>query len=232
LNVNREAYYPPQRIRTSYDHLQVPVVELSPFVQGIIIGLTLAVPVGPISLLCIRRSIADGRMHGIVSGLGVATADSLYAAVAVLGLTAISETILAQQIIFRFLAGIVLVIIGVKIFLSVPAEPGGENGHESYPKDYLSMLAIALANPLTILFYIVIVPGLGLVLGGTSLFISGEFVLGIFSGSVAWWIVLCGTVGSVRSRLNSRNLGLINRVSGIMIICFGIGTLLLLLMAR
>jgi threonine/homoserine/homoserine lactone efflux protein len=210
----------------------VPVVELSPFLQGIIIGLTLAVPVGPISLLCIRRSIADGRLHGIVSGLGVATADSLYAAVAVLGLTAISGIIVAQQVFFRAIAGLVLISIGVKVFLSVPQEPHEHTGHESYPKDYLSMLAIALANPLTILFFIIVLPGFGVVLGGTSPLTSAEFVLGIFSGSVVWWVILCGAVGSVRSRLSTRNLHLINRTSGVLIVGFGIGTLLLMMLGR
>jgi threonine/homoserine/homoserine lactone efflux protein len=207
-------------------------VELSPFLQGIIIGLTLAVPVGPISLLCIRRSIADGRLHGIISGFGVATADSLYAAVAVLGLTAISGIIVAHQIFFRIFASLVLMAVGVNVFLSLPVEPGENRGQESYPKDYLSMLAIALANPLTILFFIIVLPGIGITLGGASLSTSAEFVLGIFSGSVAWWVLLCGAIGSVRTSLSTRNLQRINRISGILIVCFGIGALLLFLLGR
>jgi threonine/homoserine/homoserine lactone efflux protein len=208
----------------------VHIVELSPFIQGIIIGLTLAVPVGPISLLCIRRAIADGRLHGFVSGLGVATADSLYASVAVLGLTVISSIILAQQVFFRTITGIVLVAVGCRVFLTMPAEPGDHDVHVSYKNDYLSMLAIALANPLTILFFIMVLPGFGIVIGGTSLETSLEFVFGIFTGSVAWWLILCGAIGSVRSSLTTRNLQHINRISGILIVCFGIGTLLLLLM--
>lgn len=207
-------------------------MELSPFIQGIIIGLTLAVPVGPISLLCIRRTIADGRLHGIVSGLGVSTADTAYAAIAVLGLTVVSGVILSQQLFFRACAGIVFILVGSRVFLSVPKGVRENAGHESYPKDYLSMLAIALANPLTILFFIVVLPGFGIVLGGTSLLTSAEFVLGIFSGSVAWWVVLCGAIGSVRSRFSTENLLWINRISGILIICFGVGSLLFLMLAR
>ena len=82
-----------------------------------------------------------------------------------LGLTAISGIIVAQQVFFRIFAGLVLIAVGVKVFLSVPAEPGENSGHVSYPKDYLSMLAIALANPLTILFFILVLPGFGIVLG-------------------------------------------------------------------
>jgi threonine/homoserine/homoserine lactone efflux protein len=204
------------------------IVELSPFIQGIIIGLTLAVPVGPISLLCIRRAVADGRLHGIVSGLGVTTADSFYATVAVLGLTVVSGFIVAHQFLFRAVAGLVLILVGVRVFLSVPAEPGENGGHGSYPKDYLTLLGIALANPMTLLFFLVVLPGFGIVIGGTSLILSLEFVVGVFFGSVAWWVILCGSVGSVRSRLTTRNLRLINRISGAVIVLFGIGTFILL----
>ena len=207
-------------------------MELSPFLQGIIIGLTLAVPVGPISLLCIRRAVADGRLHGIISGLGVATADSFYAAVAVLGLTVVSGFILAQQIFFRVMAGLVLIGIGAKVFFSVPEEPVENGGHQPYYRNYLSMLAITLANPLTILFFIVVLPGFGIVIGGMSLIISAEFILGIFFGSVLWWVILCGAIASVRSRFTAKNLGLINRISGILIVLFGIGTLLLLVTGK
>jgi threonine/homoserine/homoserine lactone efflux protein len=207
-------------------------MELSPFLQGIIIGLTLAVPVGPISLLCIRRTIADGRLHGIISGFGVATGDSFYAAVAVLGLTVISGFILAQQVFFRAVAGLVLIVVGIRVFLSVPSEPGENDPHVSYPGDYFSMLALALANPLTIIFFIIVLPGFGIVLGGTSLPASLAFVLGIFTGSIAWWVILCGVVGTFRSRFSIRNLRLINRISGILIVCFGIGTLILLMVNR
>ena len=126
-------------------------------------------------------------------------------------------------------AGVVLIAVGFRVFFSVPSEPGEPGGHESYHKDFLSLLAIALANPMTILFFLVVLPGFGIVLGGTSLLSSLEFVLGIFTGSVLWWIILCGAVASVRSRLNVQNLQWINRISGALIVLFGIGTLLLLL---
>lgn len=203
-------------------------MELSPFIQGIIIGLTLAVPVGPISLICIRRAIDGGRLHGIVSGTGVATADTFYAAVAVLGLTVVSGFIVTHQFFFRAVAGLVLIAVGIRIALSIPDAQGADGGNGSYVKDYLSLFAIAIANPMTILFFLVVLPGFGIVLGGTSLMASAGFILGIFTGSVAWWIVLCGAVGSVRTRMNTRNLMLINRVSGAIIVLFGIVTLLLL----
>lgn len=203
-------------------------MDLSFFIQGIIIGLTLAVPVGPISLLCIQRTIADGRFHGIISGLGVSTADSFYAAITVLGLTVVSGLIITQQFLFRFLAGVILILIGIRIFMSVPAGVSEKSEHETYLKDYLSMVAIAVANPLTLVFLLVILPGFGVVIHGTTFLPATEFVAGFFFGSAVWWVLLCGSVGSVRSRISVKNLGLINRVSGLLISCFGAGMLILL----
>jgi threonine/homoserine/homoserine lactone efflux protein len=203
-------------------------MEVSLFVQGIIIGLTLAVPVGPLSLICIQRTVTDGRLHGIFSGVGVATADSFYAAVTFLGLTVISGLIIAHQYLFRFVAGIVLILIGIRVFLALPPVISARSDHETYLKDYLSMVALAVANPLTLVFFLVILPGYGVVISGTSYLSAVEFVAGVFVGSAVWWVVLCGAVGSVRSRISSQNLGFINRVSGLLISCFGTGVLLLL----
>src|SRR5512136_1980667 len=180
------------------------------FIQGIIIGLTLAVPVGPISLVCIHRTVAGGRLHGIASGLGVATADSFYGAVAFLGLTAVSGLIIGHQSLFRLLAGIALILFGIRVFRSVPAAVSAGDGQEPYLEDYLSLFAIAAANPLTIIFFITILPGFGVVAQGTTIIAAVPFVTGIFLGSAAWWVVLCGSLGTVRSRLGMANLKRIN----------------------
>jgi threonine/homoserine/homoserine lactone efflux protein len=206
-------------------------MDLGLFIQGIIIGLTLAVPIGPISLVCIHRTVAAGRLHGIVSGLGVATADSLYAAVAFLGLTAVSGLIIGHQSLFRLLAGIALILVGIRVFRSVPAAVSAGDGQEPYLQDYLSVFAIAVANPLTIIFLITILPGFGVVAQGTTLIAAVPFVVGIFLGSTVWWILLCGSLGAVRSRLSTGNLRQINRISGILIVLFGAGMLILLLAA-
>ncbi|MDD1682842.1 MAG: LysE family translocator [Methanoregula sp.] len=206
-------------------------MDLGLFIQGIIIGLTLAVPVGPISLVCIHRTVAAGRLHGIVSGLGVATADTLYAAVAFLGLTAVSGLIIDHQTLFRLLTGIALVLVGIQVFRSVPAAVSAGDGQAPYLEDYLSLFAIAAANPLTIIFFITILPGFGVVAQGTTLIAAVPFVAGIFLGSAAWWIVLCGSLGSVRSRLGTANLRRINRISGILITLFGAAMLILLFTA-
>jgi threonine/homoserine/homoserine lactone efflux protein len=160
----------------------------------------------------------------------VATADSFYAAVTFLGLTVISGLIIAQQYLFRFLAGVVLILLGIRIFLSIPSAISAKTEHETYLKDYLSMVALAIANPLTLVFFLVILPGYGVVIHGTSFLSAAEFVAGVFFGSAVWWVVLCGSIGSVRSRISSENLGRINRVSGLLISCFGAGVLILLVL--
>lgn len=204
-------------------------MDLGLFIQGIIIGLTLAVPVGPISLVCIHRTVANGRLHGIISGLGVATADSFYAAVAFLGLTAVSGLIIRNQSLFRFLAGIALILVGIQVFRSIPSVVSAGGGEEPYLQDYLSLFAIAAANPLTIIFFITILPGFGVVAQGTTIIAAVPFVAGVFSGSAIWWIILSFSLGSVRTRLSTGSLRQINRISGILIACFGAGILVLLL---
>jgi len=203
-------------------------VDTSVFIQGMIIGLTLAVPVGPIALLCIQRAVTDGRLHGIISGIGVATADSLYAGVTFFGLTFISGLIIAHQFSLRLAAGVVLAVVGIRIFLTIPAPLCMKPGHETYLKDYLSMVAIAVANPLTLIFFIAILPGFGVVFQENSVLSASEFVGGVFFGSTLWWIILCGSIGSVRSRIRAGHMRLINRISGVLIVIFGVGMLLLI----
>lgn len=198
-------------------------------IQGLIIGLILAVPIGPLSLLCIQRAIADGRLNGIVSGLGVATADSIYAAVAFLGLTAVSGFILQYQDIFRSIAGLVLIAVGIRIFFTRPGQECSSNPHGTLAKNYLSMVVITLANPMTIIFLVITLPGFGFIFGGGSALMAAEFVGGFFCGSALWWVVLCGSLGTVRSRLSTGYLVFINRASGLFIA--GVGTIILITLA-
>jgi len=197
-------------------------MDTSLVIQGILVGLILAVPVGPLSLMCIQTSLSGGRLHGIVAGLGIATADTFYAAVAFLGLTVVSGFLLSWQSPLRIIAGLVLIVVGIRIFVSRPAAKQAGDPAGSYTKNFATMLAIAIANPMTIIFLMVTLPGFGFVVGGSSLEAAAEFIGGFLFGSVAWWIVLCGSVGSVRSRISPGTLILINRVSGTYIVCVGL----------
>lgn len=207
-------------------------MDTSLILQGLIVGFSIAVPVGPLSLMVIHRTVAKGRLHGILSGLGIATSDSCYATIAFLGLTAVSGFIIGHQTAFRLLAGIVLVLVGIQIFRSVPAAVRNNTGDpDSYLRDYLSIFAIAAANPLTIVVFLTILPGFGIVAHGTNLIAAIPFVAGVFIGSAIWWVILCGLVGSVRSRLSTENLRRINQASGLLIALSGSLMLVLMLIA-
>jgi threonine/homoserine/homoserine lactone efflux protein len=196
-------------------------VETGPFINGIIIGIALAAPVGPIAFVCIQRSLAYGRLHGIVSGLGIATADTFYAAVTAFGLALISEFLLARQWFFRLFGGLALIVVGVKIFLAGPPAVAPSPEKESFIADYSTMLAITIANPLTIVFFTIIIPSFGVVISDIGI-APALFVTGVFLGEMGWWIFLCGTLGSMREYLTCERLHLINRLAGLVITAFGI----------
>jgi len=197
-------------------------VETGLFVHGIIIGIALAAPVGPIAFVCIQKSLAQGRLHGIVSGLGIATADAFYAAVTAFGLALISDFLLARQWFFRLFGGLALIAVGLKIFFAAPPDLSVKSSSESYLTNYTTMLALTLANPLTILFFAIIIPGFGAVISGGTWINPAFFVIGVFLGEIAWWVFLCGTLGSMRTYFTRERLHTINRLAGLVIAAFGV----------
>ena len=197
-------------------------METDLFVHGIVIGIALAAPVGPIAFVCIQRSITRGRLHGIVAGLGIATADAFYAAVTAFGLALISDFLLARQWFFRLFGGLALIAVGLKIFFAPPPEMKVQADGGSLLSDYSTMLALTLANPLTILFFAIIIPGFGAVISGATWINPALFVIGVFAGEMAWWVILCGSIGSMRSYLTQERLHTINRLAGLVIAAFGV----------
>jgi threonine/homoserine/homoserine lactone efflux protein len=198
--------------------------------KGLLIGLSIAATVGPMSMLCIQRTLERGRLVGMFSGLGIATADGLYALVAGLGLSAIMHLLISQQFWIRLVGGLFLFYLGLKTMLmrkvasasSVQARTKQLAALTGFIGMYLSMLLLTLANPLTILSFVVIFAGVGI--GGAHAG-SGNallLVLGVFLGSVCWWLILTSVVGFIRTRLNVRLLLWINRASGVILLIFGI----------
>ncbi|MDD4484516.1 MAG: LysE family transporter [Methanoregula sp.] len=197
-------------------------METDLFVHGIVIGIALAAPVGPIAFMCIQRSIAHGRLHGIVAGLGIATADAFYAAVTAFGLALVSDFLLARQWFFRLFGGLALIAVGLKIFFAPPPYMKVQADSGNLLSDYSTMLALTLANPLTILFFAIIIPGFGAVISGATWINPALFVIGVFAGEMAWWVILCGSIGSMRSYLTQERLHTINRLAGLVIAAFGV----------
>ncbi len=192
-------------------------MELSLLVQGFVLGFTIAAAVGPISLLVIRRTLADGRVVGLVAGLGVATADAAYGAIVAFGLTALSDVLVESRRGLGIVGGAFLLWLAWRTLRAVPGNTVAEPStvHRGLAPAYVSTLGLTLANPMTILSFAALFVGLG-VRGGTA---AGAAVMtiGVFGGSVAWWMVLTAAVGGLRARITARWLRRINVVSGLLI---------------
>lgn len=196
------------------------------FFQSVVIGLSIAAPVGPIGVLCIRRTLAQGQVMGLVSGLGAATADAIYGAIAGFGLSAISAILIGHAIWFRVLGGLFLCYLGVKTFLAKPTSEAAVARGQNLWGAYASTVLLTLTNPATILSFIAVFAGLGLAETGGDYRRAGVLVLGVFVGSALWWLLLSVGVNLFRSRFNPRGLSWLNRISGLIILIFGIIALL------
>src|SRR5215211_359960 len=190
--------------------------------KGMIIGFAIAAPVGPIGVLCIRRTLAEGRTSGFVSGLGAATADAIYGSVAALGLTFVANFLVSGEMWFRLVGGAFLVFLGVRTFLALPAERAASTGKSGLPGAYASTLFLTLTNPATILFFAAIFAGLGAGNPGGDVPSVVLLVLGVFLGSALWWLVLSGVTSLFRARLSVGGLRWVNRISGTVLATFGV----------
>jgi threonine/homoserine/homoserine lactone efflux protein len=196
--------------------------EIHYLIKGLIIGLSIAVPVGPIGVLCIRRTMTQGRMVGFLSGLGAATADGLYGAIAGFGLTVLVDFIIGKQIWLRLIGGGLLCILGARTFLSKPTEQGTSVEGSSLRNAYLSTFFLTLTNPMTILFFTAVFAGLGIGSTEGDYVSAGILVLGVFTGSAMWWLVLSGFTGILEGLLNFKRMQWLNRISGLIIMGFGL----------
>lgn len=200
------------------------------FVRGLLIGLSIAAPVGPIGVLCIRRTLTDGRLMGFATGLGAAVADALYGAVAAFGLTAVTGLLVGQQRWLALGGGLFLLYLGLTTFRTRPAERAATAGGTNLVGAFASTVLLTLTNPTTILSFVAIFAALGLGASAGSLVEAVALVLGVFLGSALWWLLLSSGVGLVRRWLTPDRLVWINRLSGLIILSFGLAALLSLVL--
>jgi len=201
-------------------------MDIAFLLRGFVIGFSIAAPIGPIGVLCIRRTLAQGRISGLVSGLGAATADAIYGCVAGFGLTAISDIWVSQQVWLRLIGGLFLCYLGVTTLLAKPSKQAASVKGHGLMGAYSSTFLLTLANPMTILAFAAIFAGLGLASTGKDYASAGFLVSGVFLGSALWWMILSGGVGALRNNLNPGGLRWVNRISGTIIA--GLGLLALL----
>ena len=191
-------------------------------VKGGVIGFSIAAPVGPIGVLCIRRTLAEGRASGLVSGLGAASADAVYGCIAGFGLTFISGLLLGQQAWLRSVGGVFLFYLGIRTFLAQPAQQAASFKGGGLFKAYASTFFLTLTNPMTILSFAAIFAGLGLANSRGNYISASLLVLGVFIGSAFWWLLLSGGIGAYRHKFPTSGLLWVNRISGVIIVGFGL----------
>lgn len=200
-------------------------METGLLLKGLLIGFSIAAPVGPIGALCIRRTLANGRAAGLVSGLGAATADAFYGCVAGFGLTFISSLLISQQFWLKLIGGLFLCYLGARTLLARPAEQAANARGAGLIGAYTSTLLLTLTNPTTILSFVAVFAGLGLASAAGGYGQAALLVLGVFVGSGLWWLLLSGGVSLLRARVTPQLLVWVNRVSGLIILVFGVGAL-------
>lgn len=212
-------------------------MDLSVFARGLALGFAIAAPVGPIGVLVIRRTLAEGRLAGLVSGLGAATADGIYGFIAAFGLTFISVLLISQQDWIRLIGGLFLLYLGIKTLRAPVAEQPAvvvdtplagtpiQPAERRLLGNYASTLALTLTNPMTILSFAAVFAGLGVGVTSGDYGSAAVLVLGVFLGSALWWLTLSAAVGLLRNRVTPRGLRWVNRVSGLIILGFGAAAL-------
>ncbi|MFI5206283.1 MAG: LysE family translocator [Candidatus Paceibacterales bacterium] len=191
--------------------------------KGFIIGFAIAAPVGPIGILCIRRTLVDGRLAGFISGLGAATADMSYGAIAAFGLTFIQNLLVGLQFWFHMVGGLFLIYLGIRTFLAQPAQKAvAIRSTSGLLSLYFSTLGLTLANPATIISFAVIFAGLQLGNTHGNYYSAFTLVLGVFLGSGAWWLTLSGICGYFREKFTPEWMVWVNRSAGVLIGGFGL----------
>ena len=199
------------------------------YTQGILIGLVASIPLGPIGLLCIQRTLSKSHRSGFVSGLGAATADSMFATVALFSLTVVMSFIENNMAIIKALGGISVVIVGVTIFLKNPVVQIRRNragkGHNLWG-DYLSVFFLTLTNPGYILIFVALFAALGISHEGIPLGGGMSMILGVLCGASLWWFTLTFGVSFLRRKFRPRHLLWMNRISGSVIVVLGAAAIL------
>lgn len=197
-------------------------------IKGLIVGFLASIPLGPVGVLCIQRTINKGRYSGLISGMGAATVDMFFALVAALGLTYIINFIEEQQFLIQLIGGGVLIFLGTKIFNTNPIKQIRKHRRKKNKliEDYLSVFFLTLSNPLGVFLFIAAFAGIGMVTSNDSSLKSSLIILGVFLGATLWWSTLTFFIDFFRKHFRLKQLWWINKIAGILIIVFGVAAML------
>lgn len=190
--------------------------------QGILIGLFVSIPMGPIGVLCIQRTLQQGRLSGFISGLGAACADTFFASIAGLGLTMVSDFFQEQKIYIMLVGAAILIFLGCRMFFrnTIKQVRAYKYKQSNLLTDFVSVFVLTITNPLTIIFYGIVFASLGMV--QDNMVSLGMILFGIFCGAISIWFVLSTFVNIFRKYFRLRVIFYINKIAGIIIVLFGL----------
>ena len=199
-------------------------MELEFLLKGIIVGLLASIPLGPVGLLCIQRTLNKGRHSGFFSGMAAASVDAIFALIAALGLTFIINFIKEQQFFIQLVGGIVLIILGLNIFYKNPVK---QIRKQKLKKnilfhDYISVFFLTLSNPVAVFLFVAALASIDIVSVESPIMSTLMVVAGVFLGALLWWISLVAFVDLFRKKFRLKQLWWINKIAGVLIVAFGI----------
>jgi len=203
-------------------------VDVEFLIKGIIVGILASIPLGPVGVLCIQRTINKGRISGIFSGMGAATVDAFFALVAALGLTYIINFIEEQHFYIQLIGGAVLIFLGAKIFYTNPIQQIRRHRKKKNKliEDYLSVLFLTISNPLAIFLFVAAFAGFGIVSSQGHSVKSYMVIGGVFVGAMLWWFILTFFIDLFRKKFRLKQLWWINKIAGLLIVVFGVAAML------
>lgn len=195
-------------------------MEFNYLLKGVLIGVSVSAPLGPIGVLCIQKTITKGRAAGFISGTGAVFGDTLYAIIAGFGVSFISDFLLANQLLLQVFGGLLLFFFGWKVFHSQPTPANCKKPSDNYLKNFLSVFMLTISNPITVLFFGAVFTGLGIAGSGNE-WTTALVIFGVFMGTVLWWYVLSSIVSRFRNKFGRKTVKKINRTSGVLILVLG-----------
>ena len=200
-------------------------------ISGVVMGLIAAVPIGPVNLICIRRTFAFGPLNGFMSGLGAALGDGIFAAIMGFGLTWIAQLIEGYATVIELIGGAMMVYMGYRTFISPPmprcAEENADSVRTNLLRAMVSTFALTITNPVTLLSFGVMFASLGGLAGGAGSFNDASFVVGgVVGGSAGWWLALTTVIGLFHTRIDESAMRMINRICGVLVMGCGLAVLI------
>jgi threonine/homoserine/homoserine lactone efflux protein len=215
--------YHNKMIRKPYFGILNTALEIPLFIKGFMIGLVVAAPLGPIGIICLQRTLSKGYLAGLFSGLGISTADAIYGALAVFGVTAISSFLISQELWLRVIGGIVICGLGIRIYRQAGYQKiAAPSNNKSCFGAYFSALVFTLMNPALIISFTAIFASWGIVYTRSNYFSALLLIVGVFSGSAIWWVFLSGLASRLKTQFTNTLIQKINHISGELIAGFGL----------